>query len=391
MSDSLLAFLRPARARFDLDRLAANYLAVAAAAGRPVMPVVKADAYGHGAARVSRHLSALGAPMLAVAYPEEGVVLRAAGVRAPIVVMAGFASAQVHWLVQHDLTPVVSTPTTLEGALRAGEEAGRPFAVHLKVDTGMTRLGFTPSAAGEVAARLAESGLAEVEGLMTHLASADEDADATRRQLDLFDDTVEDLARRGIRPRWIHAANSAGLAFLRPTHTLVRPGLILYGVRPRPLAPEIEVKPVMSISADIELVKEVAVGTPVSYGGRWVAPRRSRIATIPLGYADGVPRTDGMRERGELLVKGRRVPVAGTVCMDLTMADLTDHPDAGEGDEAVLFGDDPSAWDVADRAGTNAWEVLTSIGTRLPRVYLERGRVVGVESRFTPRAGDRTR
>ena len=114
MSDSLLAFLRPARARFDLDRLAANYLAVAAAAGRPVMPVVKADAYGHGAARVSRHLSALGAPMLAVAYPEEGVVLRAAGVRAPIVVMAGFAPGQVHWLVQHDLTPVVSTPTTLE-------------------------------------------------------------------------------------------------------------------------------------------------------------------------------------------------------------------------------------------------------------------------------------
>jgi alanine racemase len=391
MSESLLATLRPARARLDLDRLASNYLAVAAAAGRPVMPVVKADAYGHGAARVSRHLVALGAPLLGVAYAEEGMVLRAAGVRAPILVLAGFAPGQVRTLIQHDLTPIVSTPSTLESALRAGKESGKRFAVHVKVDTGMTRLGFTPSAVSEAAARLADSGRVEVEGLMTHLAAADEDAEATRRQLDLFDEAAGDLAMRGIRPRWVHAANSAGLAFLRPTHTLVRPGLILYGVRPRPLSPAIDVKPVMSVSADIELVKEVAVGTPVSYGGRWVAPRRSRIGTIPFGYADGVPRTDGMRDRGELLVKGRKVPVAGTVCMDLTMVDLTDHPDAGEGDEAVLFGDEPTAWDVADRAGTNAWEVLTSVGSRMPRVYVEGGRVLGVESRFTPRAGDRTR
>src|SRR6185295_17225260 len=163
--------------RLDLDRLAANYLAVAAAAGRPVMPVVKADAYGHGAARISRHLVALGAPMLAVAYAEEGVVLRAAGVRAPIVVLAGFAPGQVHSLVQHDLTPVVSTPATLDGALQAGREAGRPLSVHVKVDTGMTRLGFTPSTVGEAVARLGESGRVQIDGIMTHLASADEDAE----------------------------------------------------------------------------------------------------------------------------------------------------------------------------------------------------------------------
>jgi alanine racemase len=391
MSDSLLAALRPARARLDLDRLAANYLAVAAWAGRPVMPVVKADAYGHGAARVSRHLVALGAPMLAVAYAEEGAILRVAGVRAPIVVLAGFAPGQVRMLVQNGLTPVVGSPSTLEGAIRAGEAAGRPIAVHLKVDTGMTRLGFTPSAVGEAAARLVESGRVEVEGIMTHLASADEDAAATSRQLDLFEEAVGELGRRGIRPRWIHAANSAGLGFLRRQDTLVRPGLVLYGVRTRPLSPAIDVKPVMAVSADLALVREVAVGTPISYGGRWVAPRRSRIGTLPFGYADGVPRTDAMREHGELRIKGGRVPVAGTVCMDLTMVDLTDHPEAGEGDEAVLFGDDPSVWEVAERAGTNAWEVLTNIGSRLPRVYVEGGQVVGVESRFTPRAGDRTR
>jgi len=391
VSDSLLAALRPARARLDLDRLAANYLAVAAAAGRPVMPVVKADAYGHGAARVSRHLVSLGAPMLAVAYAEEGAVLRAAGVRAPIVVLAGFAPGQVRTLVQHALIPVVGSPATLEGALRAGEAAGRPYPVHVKVDTGMTRLGFTPSEVGEAAARLADSGRVEVEGIMTHFACADEDVTATGRQLDRFAQAVEELARRGIRPRWIHAANSAGLAHVRREDTLVRPGLILYGIRPRPLSPAIDVRPVMSVSADIALVREVAVGTPVSYGGRWVARRRSRIATIPFGYADGVPRTDAMRDHGELSVGGRRVPVAGNVCMDLTMADLTDAPGVGEGDEAVLFGDDPPVWEVADRAGTNAWEVLTSIGSRLPRVYVEGGQIVGIESRFTPRAGDRTR
>jgi alanine racemase len=138
----------------------------------------------------------------------------------------------------------------------------------------------------------------------------------------------------------------------------------------------------MTVSADVALVKAVPEGTAVSYGGRWVASRASRIATVPLGYADGVPRTDAMREKGHMAVRGRRAPVVGTVCMDLTMLDVTDRPDAVEGDEAVLFGDEPTAWDVADLAGTNAWETLTSVGARVPRVYVQGGRVVGVESRF---------
>ena len=138
----------------------------------------------------------------------------------------------------------------------------------------------------------------------------------------------------------------------------------------------------MTVSADIALVKDVPAGTPVSYGGRWVAPRPSRIATLPLGYADGVPRTDGMRERGAFVVKGRRAPVRGTVCMDLTMVDVTDGPAVTERDEAVFLGDEPDAWEVAERAGTNAWEVLTRIGPRVPRVYVEGGRVTGVQSPF---------
>ena len=382
-AERLLSRLRPARARIDLDRLGANYHAIASHAARPVMPVVKADAYGHGAAHVARRLVVEGAPLLAVAYPEEGAALRGAGVKLPIVVLAGFAPGQEAVVIEHDLTPVVSTPETLDLALATATPRKR-LSVHLKVDTGMGRLGFPAERLADAAASLAGSGRIELSGLMTHLACADEDAAFTGRQLDRFDEAVADLAARGLKPRFVHAANSAGLAFLRPSHTLVRPGLLLYGVRPRPLSPDLPVQPVMSLSARIALVKEVPRGTPVSYGARWVASRPSRVATIPLGYADGVPRTRVMSETGAFVVRGERVPVAGTVCMDLTMADVTDHPDVQPGDEAFLFGDAPGAWELAECAGTNAWEVLTGVGSRVPRVYVEADRMVAVESRYQP-------
>jgi alanine racemase len=381
-SDSPLALLRAARARIDLDRLAANYDAIRAAAGVPVMPVVKADAYGHGAATVARALVEKGAPRLAVAYVEEGVALRQAGIGVPIVVLAGFAPGQAPVLAPYDLTPTISTPQTL-AAVIADARVGARARAHVKADTGMGRLGFTNEAFVEAALRLRDAGI-EVEGAMTHLASADEDAGVTARQLDRFDDAVARLAAHGLRPPLIHACNSAGLAFVRPTHTLVRPGLMVYGVRPRPLSPEIDVRPVMQLSADVAFVKDVPPGTRVSYGGRWVAQRPSRIATIPLGYADGVPRTDRMREEGGFRIGHGRVPVAGTVCMDLTMADVTDRPDVVDGTEAVLFGDDPHAWDLAAWAGTTSWEILTSVGSRIPRVYVKGGRVIGVESRYQP-------
>ena len=375
-----LALLRAARARIDLDRLAANYAAICAVARLPVMPVVKADAYGHGAATVARALVEKGAPRLAVAYVEEAVALRQAGVNVPLVCLAGFAPGQAAVLAKYDLTPVVSTPQTLASLI--AHKGERPRA-HVKVDTGMGRLGFALDGVVEAALRLRDSGI-EVEGVMTHLASADEDATVTERQLDRFDEAVAKLAKQGMRPPLVHACNSGGLAFVRKTHTLVRPGLLVYGVKPRPLSPEIDVSPVMQVSADISLVKDVPVGARVSYGGRWVAQRPSRIATIPIGYEDGVPRTDRMRDEGAFSVGGRRVPVAGTVCMDLTMADVTDRRDVVDGSEAILFGDDPHAWDLAGWAGTTSWEILTSVGSRVPRVYVQGGRVVHVESRYRP-------
>ena len=380
--EEILKHLRPARARIDLDRLAGNYRALQGLVPVPVMAVVKADAYGHGATVVARRLVAAGAPMLAVAYVEEAVALRESGLQVPIVVLAAFGPGQERVLLQHQLTPVISTPRTLEAVLGPSREGRRPLGVHLKVDTGMSRLGFTLDGFLEAAQRLAESPTVTLEGVMTHLASADEDKDATERQLDRFDAAVAALAGRGIKPRYVHACNSAGLAFFRKTHTLVRPGLLLYGIPTRPLGPEVVVRPVMTVSADIALIKEIAPGTPVSYGGRWVAPQTSRIATIPLGYADGVPRTAAMRDQGHFAVGGRRAPVRGTVCMDLTMVDLTARPEVGEGHEAVLVGDDPDAWQVSEWAGTNAWEVVTRIGPRVPRVFVESGRAVGIQSPF---------
>lgn len=373
-----LLSLRPARARVDLGRLADNYAALSAYARVPLMPVVKADAYGHGAAAVALRLQRAGATRFAVAYPEEGEALRAAGLDADVVVLAGFTTAHVRFLAWHRLTPVVSTPDQRDALLAAAPDA-RPARVHVKVDTGMSRLGFDGAAFADAAVRLRDAGF-EIEGAMTHLASADESADVTARQLDRFDAAVAALGARGIRPRLVHAANSAGLAFVRETHTLARPGLLLYGLPTRPLGPEVAVWPVMTVSADVALVKDVPAGTAVSYGGRFVAERPSRIATVPLGYADGVPRTDAMRTSGAFALPSGLAPVAGTVCMDLTMLDVTDLAGVREGDEAVLFGDAPTAWDVAERAGTNAWQALTAIGRRVPRVYVEGGRVVATAS-----------
>jgi alanine racemase len=375
----VLLGLRPARARIDLDRLASNYAAVAAYAKVPLLPVVKADAYGHGASAVARRLVREGATMLAVAFPEEGVELRAAGIQVPVIVMAGFAASQVGLLAQKRLTPIVSTPAQLAALLVSPE---RPPSAHVKVDTGMSRLGFTRDAFVDAALRLSDHGI-DVDGVMTHLSSADESAETTALQLDRFDDAVDELRRRGLRPPLVHASNSPGLTARRGPHTVARPGILLYGLHPRPLGPDVHVRPVMTVSADISLVKDLPEGTSVSYGGRWMASRPSRIATVPLGYADGVPRSGAMSHGGAFRLKSGRAPVVGLVCMDLTLLDVTDHGSVRDGDEAVLFGDDPTAWDVADWAGTNAWQVLTGIGPRVPRVYVEGGQIVEVQTRFT--------
>jgi alanine racemase len=372
----------PATAWVDLDAIRANFRAIRSQAGpRAVIPVIKADAYGHGAVAVARAIEPMGVAMFAVAYVEEAIVLRRAGITAPLLVLTGFTPEQLDDLHAFNLTPVISTTEqikTLQGLPHA-EDRG-PLQVHLKADTGMSRLGFTVREIEPAAHRLEDVEGVHIDGLMTHLASADEDEIATSRQLDLFDEAIARIATLGIRPRLIHAANSAGLAHLRETHSAVRPGLLLYGIEPRPISPRIAVRPAMELRARVALVKTIPARVAVSYGGRYVAAKDTRIATVNAGYADGVPRTNRMREEGFMRHGPAALKVTGTVCMDLTMLDASDAPDLKAGDEVTIFGAAPTAWDVSEWAGTNAWEVLTSVGARVPRRHLPAGEITEMGS-----------
>ena len=370
----------PAVARIDLSRLRDNYRALRLHAGpRAVIPVLKANAYGHGAAASAKALEALSPAMIAVAYVDEAVSLRQAGVTAPLLVLTGFAPEQVDDLFTFDLTPVVSTPEQVAVLANLPEDARRGrLSIHVKADTGMSRLGFPLRDLEPAVHRLEDSEQVEIDGLMTHLSAADEDAGETERQLDAFDEAVFRLQTLGVRPGLIHAANSAGLAFVRDTHTAVRPGLLLYGVKPQPLGPLIDVQPVMEVRARVSLVKDIPPRARVSYGGHYVAGAEgARIATVNAGYADGLPRTNAMREGGFVRFRGQTLKVAGTVCMDLTMLDASGDRTLRAGDEVTILGDSPDAWTVASWAGTNAWQALTAIGPRVPRRYFLDGREVG--------------
>ena len=365
----------PATAWIDLERIRGNFKALRAHAGAlTVIPVLKADAYGHGAIEVARELEPLAPAMFAVAYVSEGLALRRAGITTPILVLTGFMPDQVETLSRFQLTPVISTPEQVKAlAARPPDWDREALGVHVKVDTGMSRLGFRIQELEPAVHRLEDADGIRIDGLMTHLASADEDGIATGRQLDLFDEAIMRVDTLGVRPRLIHAANSAGMASVRTTHTAVRPGLLLYGLLPRPLSPEITVKPAMELRARVALVKTLSAGERVSYGGRFVAGDKTLIATINAGYADGIPRTDAMRTKGALRHKGIDLPVAGTVCMDLTMVDAAGAPEIAAGDEVTVFGEAPGAWDLANLAGTNAWQILTGVGPRVPRRYTRGG------------------
>lgn len=367
--------LRPTVATIDLDALARNYRALrSVAGGADLLAVVKADSYGHGAIPCSRVLEREGAAFLGVALTEEGLELRQAGLLARILVLGGAYGDRYDLLLGHDLTPVVFRREQLEGLAGAARALGRRAVAHVKIDTGMGRIGLQP---GELAAFADAAGAlgVELEGLASHFANADlADHEQTRRQLELFAGAVEVLAVRGHRPTYLHLANSAATVSTPASRgTLVRPGVMLYGLHPgdrfRSL---VSLEPVLRWSSAVSHVKEVAEGTPISYGSRWVAARPSLIATVPVGYADGFDRR--LTNVGEVLVRGRRARVAGTVCMDQTMIDVTDVPGVVVGDEVVLIGrqgeEAVTADEMAARCGTIHYETLCGIGARVPRRFV---------------------
>jgi len=419
--------LRPTHAVVDLDALASNYRAICRVLPRgcALMPVVKADAYGHGAGPVARRLAQEGAPIFAVAVVEEGLELRRAGITQPILVMGWIGKDQLGALVDGGLTPNIHSVDQgeelrdflegEEGKTAAGGERPRadgtprmplPLPVHLKLDTGMTRLGVLPADLPRVLGLIdSMKGRIFLEGVFQNFASADDPGGAqTEAQAHTFEECVRAVRARGFRPAMIHTDNSAATlsrlpraafsssspskqVLFEPTH--VRPGLALYARVPGfpglPPEQEISLSDVMSFVSVVDQVKTVPPGTRVGYGGTFVAARTTTLAIVPAGFADGVPRH--LSGRGQVLVGGRRCPLAGRVSMDLVAVDVTDLPARpARGDEVVFFGRQGEARlgvdEVAAAAGTVSWEILCGVGPRVPRIILSGGRIVARETKF---------
>jgi alanine racemase len=302
--------------------------------------------------------------------------LRQAGIRTPILVLGGFAPPQADLILAHDLVPAVFRVDQVDALAAAAARRGTRARVHLKIDTGMGRLGVTVTELAEFTARLAAAEQIDLVGAFSHLAVADEAADPfTRRQVDLLARAVDTIRAHGLRPTHIHLANSAAVLEHHPTWlTLVRPGLLLYGYPPSPRTVPSPWQPVLSIHSRVIFLKSVEPGTSLGYGRTFVTPRPARIATLPIGYEDGLPFLAG--NRGHVLLRGRRAPIVGRVSMDLTTIDVTDIPDAALGDPAVLLGTSGAERIGADRlaawAGTHVWDVMCGIGSRVPRVYVGR-------------------
>ena len=366
----------PSVAEIDLGALGANYRAIKAAGhGAELMAVVKADAYGHGAIEVTRALRDEGCGHFGVARVCEARELRAAGVRDRIYLLGGFLADEAEDIVGLDLTPFVYDVALIAPLGRAAEAQARAqFPVHLKVDSGATRLGVLPGELDQVVAELGRALSLTVEGVCTLLVNAgDPQSPVTGMQLEVFNAALARLRAAGIDPRVAHVANSAA-SILRPDahYSLLRPGLAIYGLPPVPAVRErVELRPVMTFKTRVVQVKRVPAGVGVSYGHTFVTPRPSAIGVLAVGYADGYRR--GLQHGGEVLIRGRRAPVVGAVCMDLTMVDLTDVPGAAIGDEAILWGGAGEAMisvnDIARLAQTISYEMLCTVGKRVPRVY----------------------
>ena len=366
---------RPTWVEVDLGAISANVRALKAHAAAPrLMAVVKANGYGHGIVPAARAALRGGADWLAVALVEEGLLLRDAGVDAPVLVLTEAPVEAVPPLLAHDLTPAAYSPAYLAALDRAGRERGEPVAVQLKLDTGMRRVG-VPQSGWEDALRAVRDGAGlRLGALWSHFAVADEPHhEFIAHQAAEFRRGLELAERLGVRPELAHLCNSAGTLWLHEHHyDMVRPGLAIYGLEPAPgLAEGVALRPALSWFSKLSYVKPLAAGEAVSYGLRWRAERDTVVGTVPAGYADGVTRA--LSDRGRVLVGGAPAPIRGTVCMDQFLVELPSGAEAG--DEVCLIGRQGEARITADEwaglLGTINYEVVCGIGARVPRVYLD--------------------
>ncbi|HXH85400.1 MAG TPA: alanine racemase [Nitrospira sp.] len=344
------------------------------AGGCQILAVVKANAYGHGAVEISRALVQQGVSRLAVASINEGIALREAGVTADIIVMVEFFDEHVQELLTHRLTPVVTGSRLLPALAKAAEAHDISFPIHIKVDTGMGRLGFSPEDLAALLDALSSWKSLRVEGFMTHLADSDgADPTHTERQLESFRRMLNQIAQRGLSVPFVHAANSAAIIRFPQAHfSLVRPGIMLYGYHTLPNnVPCPVLKPVLSLRSTVIQIRTINPGDSISYNRTFVAARKSQIAVLPIGYADGYSRR--LSNNGAVLIRGRRAPIVGIVCMDMTMVDVTDIGSVQAGEEVTLIGSQGQeaigADDIASWTDTIPYEVLCAIGPRVPRLY----------------------
>ena len=371
---------RPTVARVDLEAIRSNVRAIstflAASSPRAVAPriiaVVKANAYGHGAAEVGPVLEQAGAALLACADIEEGIVLRRAGVRIPILVFGALGVSDLQGVFQHYLTPTISTPSAASALQAAAAKHGAILRCHLKIDTGMNRLGFRHDNVRRTLPDVASSANLAIDAVYTHFATADEpESAAFAEQRERFEAVSAALPSLGIATRIRHAANSAALLRdERVWYDYVRPGLLLYGIVPPPLASTLSLRPALSLHSRIVHVKGLRPGEGTGYGLKSVVDRPSTIAVVPAGYADGLDRR--LAGNGYMLVRGRRAPIVGSVCMDMTMIDVT-GTDVAPGDEVVIIGTQGSesldVREIAGAIGTIPYELLCRVGARIERVY----------------------
>lgn len=373
MSD--LMFQRPTRIVVDLDALGGNLRAIRQHVGVPVMAIVKANAYGHGLVPVAHHLQALGVEQLGVAFVEEGLALRRAGITAPILVLGGILGRQVAQLLQHDLEITVSSLDKLRRVEAAAERLGRKAVIHLKVDTGMERIGVHSYSCGPLIEAATASTWCEVKGVYSHLACADDPASPmTALQLARFHEACAHFTRIGAPMPIRHLANSGGVLHFPDTWLdMVRPGIMLYGVLPDPEAQRnVPIRPALSLVSQVVYLKIVQAGHSVGYGATWAPSRDTRVVTVPIGYGDGFPRA--LSNCGEVLIHGQRRPIVGRLCMDQFMVDLGPEGQAHIEDDVVLIGrqgdETITIEDVAARAGTIGYEILTRLNERVPREYV---------------------
>jgi alanine racemase len=365
---------RPTRATIDLTALRSNLAYIRSQQpGAALCGVVKADAYGHGAVPLAKILEEEGIAWLAVSLVEEGIELRHAGILSPILVLSAPLRGAVDALIKFRLTPTVFSLEQLDTLIN--ESDGRALSYHLKVDSGMHRLGLSRTEVNPFLDRALKNPHLTLDGLMTHLQSADLGDEAVNQaQLEHFKQTLMQVRVRGITPTWIHTHNSAGCLSLEKGSTnLLRPGLILYGLSPMDALRPAEFQPLMRWTTEPLQLKEIPVGARVSYGGHFIAQRTTQLMVLPVGYRDGYRK--GFEGKAEVLVRGKRAPIVGSICMDLCMADITDIPGVQLGDEVVLMGaqgdKEITAYELASWAATIPYEIPCSISARVSRSYVE--------------------